>query len=279
MKKIYFLSFFVSFLLYSEEIPDFRMRRVEAGQYYKMRIGTVKEPEKRMVFYKVVISKPYKLSATEVTVGQWKAVMGGESPYQFSKGDDYPVTNVSYNDIQEFLKKLNRNSSGKPYRLPTYAEWELAAKGPANSEKEQKIFYWGNNPALGNDYEWNTDNYGNESHKVGTRKPNPNGIYDLWGNAGEWLSDGRINASTRELRLGNKGDGICLLENDPDYCYPADHTVTDPAGDAGADRFCIIEFCEASILKEVGTTDEYYKAFRREYKTGRLGFRLAQDAD
>ena len=74
---------------------------------------------------RVTIERVFYLGKYEVTQAQWQAVMGGNPPY--FKGSDLPVEHVSWNDIQEFIKKLNARS-GKGFRLPTEAEWEYACR-------------------------------------------------------------------------------------------------------------------------------------------------------
>ena len=76
--------------------------------------------------HRVTLTRGFYLQTTEVTQRQWKAVMGS-NPSHF-KGDDLPVETVSWNDVREFIRKLNRMDSGNSYRLPTEAEWEYAAR-------------------------------------------------------------------------------------------------------------------------------------------------------
>lgn len=120
----------------------------------------------------------------QITQGQWNKVMG-ENPSNFSnRGDNCPVEQVSWNDVQEFIRTLNAQS-GKNYRLPTEAEWEYAARSGGKAEK------WAgtsNELSLG-DYAWCSDNSGNKTHPVGKKKPNSLGIYDMTGNIWEWCSD------------------------------------------------------------------------------------------
>jgi formylglycine-generating enzyme required for sulfatase activity len=117
----------------------------------------------------------------EVTQAQWKAVMG-ENP-SYYKGDDLPVERVSWNDVQEFIDKLNE-LTGEQYRLPTEAEWEFAARGGLNS-KEYK--YSGSNTA--DEVAWIDSNSEKTTHAVGSKSPNELGIYDMSGNVMEWCSD------------------------------------------------------------------------------------------
>ena len=123
----------------------------------------------------------YYIGKYEVTQKLWKAVMGS-NPSNF-KGDNLPVERVSWNDVQEFLRKLNA-MTGKNYRLPTEAEWEFAARG-GNSSRGYK--YSGGN-SIGN-VAWFGSNSGSRTHAVGTKSPNELGVYDMSGNVYEWCQD------------------------------------------------------------------------------------------
>ncbi len=120
----------------------------------------------------------------EVTQGEWKAVMGS-NPSHFNKcGDNCPVEKVSWNDVQEFITKLNK-FTGKTYRLPTDAEWEYAARSGGKDEK-----YAGTSSlAKLKDYAWFRDNSKEKTHPVGLKNPNGLGIYDMNGNVSEWVND------------------------------------------------------------------------------------------
>ena len=130
--------------------------------------------------HQVTLSSFY-ICKHEVTQEEWEAVMGS-NPSEF-KGNRLPVENVSWDDCQTFISKLN-SITGKQYRLPTEAEWEYAARG-GNRSKGYK--YSGSN-TLGN-VAWYDDNSGNKTREVMTKSPNELGLYDMSGNVWEWCSD------------------------------------------------------------------------------------------
>lgn len=125
----------------------------------------------------------------EVTQELWQAVMGqnpsgswGNTQSQV-KGSKKPVVNVSRNDCNEFISKLNM-LTGKLYRLPKETEWEFAARG---GKKSKGYKYSGSNSL--NKVAWFQDNSGSMLHEVGQKEPNELGLYDMSGNASEWCSD------------------------------------------------------------------------------------------
>ncbi|KPA14264.1 serine/threonine protein kinase, partial [Candidatus Magnetomorum sp. HK-1] len=178
----------------------------------------------------VTLTRDFYMQTTEVTQGQWKAIMG-ENPSYFDKcGDDCPVEKVSWNDVQAFILRLNAISKGQQYRLPTEAEWEYAARagsktafangdiqeiGCAHDPNLDKMgWYCGNScvdykgyncsSCKGNCSKWGTNPVAQKQH-------NSWNLYDMHGNVWEWCSD-------------YYGD------------YPSEH-VTDPEGaKTGASR-------------------------------------------
>ena len=133
----------------------------------------------------------YYIGETEVTQALWKAVMGTNRS-EF-KGDNNPVENVSWNDCNKFINKLNK-LTGRIFRLPTEAEWEYAARG-GNQSKGYK--YSGSNTL--SSVAWYTYNSSSKTHAVKTKSPNELGLYDMSGNVWEWCSDwyGSYQSSTQ----------------------------------------------------------------------------------
>ena len=150
--------------------------------------------------HRVTLTQGFYMQTTEVTQGQWKAVMGN-NPSQFKNcGDDCPVETVSWNDCQKFIQKLNGMQNKHRYRLPTEAEWEYACRAGSTGP------YAGDLNAMG----WYRKNSEFRTHGVAKKRPNAWGLYDMHGNVWEWAQDW-------------KGD------------YPSG-PVTDPEGPSGGAR-------------------------------------------
>jgi len=141
--------------------------------------------------HKVTLTKGFYMQTTEVTQGQWEAVMGN-NPSKFKNcGDDCPVEKVSWNDAQGFIRRLNHKEGSDKYRLPTEAEWEYAARAGSRTAfanggiSELKCGYDANLDAMG----WYCGNSGKRTHRVAGKKPNRWGLYDMHGNLWEWCQD------------------------------------------------------------------------------------------
>ncbi len=127
----------------------------------------------------VNLSRGFYMGRTEVTQGEWVALMGSNSnPSFFMNCDNCPVEQVSWDDVQEFIRKLNAKGEGT-YRLPTEAEWEYAARAGTTGD------YAGSLDAMA----WYGENSGNKTHEVATKQPNAWGLYDMHGNVWEWVQD------------------------------------------------------------------------------------------
>jgi formylglycine-generating enzyme required for sulfatase activity len=132
----------------------------------------------------VKISQSFYLQATEVTQGQWKKVMGDNPSYFKQCGDDCPVEQVSWEDAQRFIEKLNQVEKTKAYRLPTEAEWEYACRSGTTTE-----YSFGDDAGKLGEYAWYGDNSSKTTQRVAGKKPNPWGLYDMHGNVWEWVED------------------------------------------------------------------------------------------
>ena len=133
--------------------------------------------------HRITISKPFYMGKYEVTQDQWVSVMGS-NPSKF-KSKTNPVEQVSWDDVQIFIHKLNQDEGTKKYRLPTEAEWEYACRAGTIT-----TYFFGDEKNKLGQYVWFNKNSGRRTHSVGQLKPNAWGLYDMHGNVDEWCQDG-----------------------------------------------------------------------------------------
>lgn len=143
--------------------------------------------------HRVKIAKAFYMGKYMVTQKQWRDIMGTNPSY--FKGDNLPVGDVEWNDVQEFIRKLNGKEGNYKYRLPSESEWEYAARAGTTTR-----YFFGDDESELGEYAWYKDNSGDKAHDVGLKKPNPWGLYDMYGNGWEWVQDtfhyGYIGAPT-----------------------------------------------------------------------------------
>ena len=137
------------------------------NQIKKIKKMLEEEKEKEIEFVEIP-NRSYRMSKFLVTQAQWESVMGNNPSKE--KGDNKPVTNVSFFDVQEFIKKLNESQDEWVYDLPSEDEWEYCA---------------GEDPEELGEYAWYCKN-SISIQEVGTKKPNSFGLYDMLGNVWEW---------------------------------------------------------------------------------------------
>jgi len=185
-----------------------KMRWVPAGSFQ------MKSPEgeiNRDHFGKqreVRISKGFWMGETEITQKQWHAVRGNNPSY--FKGPDRPVDQVSWNQIQDFLDRVNTSSNGWRFALPTEAQWEYACMAESTGKVSGEL------DAMA----WYEDNSEEMTRDVGLKLPNSWGLFDMYGNVWEWCQDwlgegplasltdpqGMNTVQTRAIRGGSWGE-------------------------------------------------------------------------
>ncbi|MDH5525624.1 MAG: formylglycine-generating enzyme family protein [Desulfobulbaceae bacterium] len=202
--------------------------------------------------HQVTLSRAFYMQTTEVTQGQWQAVMGSNPSMFVECGADCPVERVSWHEVQEFIARLNQQT-GQSYRLPTEAEFEYAARAGssqafANGPITQTACDL--DPVL-DAMAWYCYNADERPHPVAGKQANAWGLYDMHGNVWEWCADSRTD-----------GD------------YPA-APVTDPLSpNAGEDR----------VIRGGSWSNDAWFAraanrdwTRPEYRNDYVGFRLVLD--
>ena len=137
----------------------------------------------------------FYIGKTEITQKHWYEIMG-DNPSEFKGNDNLPVESIGWDDVQEFIRKLNAKT-GKDYRLPAEAEWEYAARG---GNKSRGYAYSGGDNI--DDVAWYSGNSDSATHSVGTKQANELGLHDMSGNVWEW-TDGVYRGYGRLIRGGS----------------------------------------------------------------------------
>lgn len=198
---------------------QFKMIKVSGGTF---QMGQSADGNNATPVHSVTLSD-YYIGETEVTQELWQAVMGSNPSYfSGAKRAKCPVEEVSWNDCQTFITKLNA-LTGQDFRLPTEAEWEFAAKGGTQSKG---YTYSGSNTV--GDVAWYTSNSGSQTHDVATKAPNELGLYDMSGNVWEWCQDwyGSYSSSAQTNPTGPSSGSHRVLRgggwlNNAEHCWTA----------------------------------------------------------
>lgn len=149
----------------------------------------------------VVNVRGFLLGKTEVTQGQWRAVMGDNPSKNSDCGNSCPVELVSWADAQEFTKRLSQKT-GKKYRLPSEAEWEYAARAGSTTE-----WSFGEDENQLDEYSWYLSNSVGKTHPAAEKRPNAFGLFDMYGNVSEWTQD-----CVNNNYVGAPTDGLAWTE-------------------------------------------------------------------
>jgi len=170
---------------------DMKFMYIPAGAFLMGSPPSEKGRDDDEAQHTVMLTTGFYISATEVTQGQWLRVMGSNPSHFQGKGDDYPVEQVSWDDCQAFIMKLNQKEETDKYRLPTEAEWEYACRAGSTTAfssgeitgKTCEII-----PHL-DSVAWYCGNSQNGPQRVGSKAPNAWGLHDMHGNVQEWCLD------------------------------------------------------------------------------------------
>ena len=172
----------------ADDVVDALLARHQGGGYTNEFVRESAPTEKPQ--HKARITRDFFMGAYEVTQGQFQRALK-KNPSKW-KGENLPAGNVLFTEALAFCEWLNGHDKDKPdgweYRLPTEAEWEYACRAGTTAP-----FHFGDDEKLMGDYAWYGSNSGKQPHGVGTRKPNAWGLFDMHGNALEWVGDAYLH--------------------------------------------------------------------------------------
>ena len=231
----------------NENLLDIEVVYVEGGEF---EMGATDEQgedaENNEKPVRTIKLNSYSIGKYEITQAQWKAVMGTTvkdlqknaawDDGIVGEGNNYPIYYVSWDDAQEFCKRLSEKT-GKNYVLPTEAQWEYAARG---GNKSNHTKYAGSNDP--EEVAWHVNNCDLTTHPVGDKKPNELGIYDMSGNVWEWCSDwfSRYNADDTDNPQG-PASGAGRVARGGSWYHPAVNSrVAARNGGAADTRFSMM---------------------------------------
>ena len=180
---------------------------VPEGTFWMGKAFGTLSPRNEIPLHQVTLSKPFYMGKYEVTQKQWQTLMGN-NPSAYKTGNNHPVEQVSWEDVQNFIRRLNSKEKTDIYRLPTEAEWEYACRSGGKNE----IYSGGNNlEKVG----WYDEKPKPGHHPVGEKAPNGLGLYDMSGNVYEWVQD-----------IYNEQAYYNLPSKDPVYTSSGSHRVS-----------------------------------------------------
>lgn len=212
---------------------------IQAGEFM---MGSDEDSSEQPV-HRVIISKPFYMGTYPVTNREWNAGGGQLNQYlnmhnKYLQSDELPFMRGGLGCVSHFIDKLNEREGTNKYRLPSEAEWEYAARAGTTTR-----YFFGDSESQLGEYAWYKDN-SKDIMPVGTRKPNPWGLYDMYGNVCEYVAGGYIENYERDTIDGSPkgwGDEVIIRGGSngsaPRECRSAAHAGQTYIHGAQKDKF------------------------------------------